>query len=314
MEIRQLRHFLAVVDNGSLSVAARKLRMSQGALTTSIKMLEKSLSTTLFTRTNHGMTLNEYGRSLEARARIVLSEIGQAESDIRELQGKERARVAIGAAALFSDHLLPQAMTHFRGAHPEIEVTIEHSNFDTALLRLRDGTIDCAFFTLTGRTLPRDLDVEVLLRGHRAFVITRSDNPLAKRRNLKARDVLAGPWLMTTPNTNFRTRLDGAFRAAGLTPPAPAMEYSVHGAARNLLRSGRYLAVISDGLVQEELAAGVLSVVDVPELEFEFDAGVVWRRGIALSAAAKTLVDVMRSFCAGIVAKPDTVPHQVLGA
>ena len=311
MEIRQLKHFLAVVDNGSLSVAARKLKMSQGALTTSIKMLERSLSATLFTRTNHGMALNDYGRSLETRARAVLTEIGRAESEIRELQGKERAKVTIGASALFSDNLLPLAVNRFRREHPGIEVTIENMYFDALMPRLRDGSFDYGFFSLSGRRLPRDFSVEVLLRGHRAYVITGAENPLARRRNLKAKDIWPGPWLAVAPPSNFREQFEAAFRAVGLSPPVPAMEYGVHGIVRKLLCSGQYLALISDGLVREEIDAGVLSVLDVPEFHVEYDSGVIFRKDIALTSMAEKLLDAVRVVCAEAKASEEVANRRV---
>jgi hypothetical protein len=55
VELRQLKHFIAVIDSGTVSVAARKLNMSQSALTTSIKTLERSVGTSLLTPTKQGI-------------------------------------------------------------------------------------------------------------------------------------------------------------------------------------------------------------------------------------------------------------------
>jgi DNA-binding transcriptional LysR family regulator len=96
MDLRQLRHFLTVVDCGSAGRAARRLGISQPALTKSIRSLERMLGAPLFTRSNEGMALNQFGRSLERRARSITIEVDRAEREIRELLGAERGRVVIG--------------------------------------------------------------------------------------------------------------------------------------------------------------------------------------------------------------------------
>ncbi|HLI20509.1 MAG TPA: LysR family transcriptional regulator, partial [Stellaceae bacterium] len=82
MELGQLKHFLAVIDAGSVGDAARDLGMSQGAMSNSIRALEKSLNTSLFERSPRGMRLTPTGKALEVRARIIAAEADVAADEI----------------------------------------------------------------------------------------------------------------------------------------------------------------------------------------------------------------------------------------
>jgi len=83
MELRQVEHFLAVVDQGSFTAAARASRIVQSALSTSIRNLERELGAALFERTTRRVTLSEAGRAFLPFARRVHTETGEAAEAVR---------------------------------------------------------------------------------------------------------------------------------------------------------------------------------------------------------------------------------------
>lgn len=89
MELRQSRHFLAIAVGGSLGDAARTLKMTQPVLTRSLQSRERGVGTPLFARTRKGMVLNQFGRALDVRARIIASSSGRAARQLRALFGLE---------------------------------------------------------------------------------------------------------------------------------------------------------------------------------------------------------------------------------
>ena len=87
---------MAVVDAGSIGAAARKLNISQPALTKSVKTLEAQLELPLLVRTARGVVPTRYGKVLYARARSAHTELQRAEEELRELAGERSGSVAFG--------------------------------------------------------------------------------------------------------------------------------------------------------------------------------------------------------------------------
>ena len=83
MDIRQCRHFVEIVDQGSYSKAALSIPISQSALTRSIQKLESDLETKLLDRTTRGLSLTGAGNRFYARAKFILREFEQAKAEIK---------------------------------------------------------------------------------------------------------------------------------------------------------------------------------------------------------------------------------------
>ena len=102
IELRHFRAFLAVVENGSLGEAAKRLKISQPTLTHIIQGLERGLGGVLFNRSSQGMKPNALGRALEARARVIAGEVSRAHREIGELLDVERGQIVIGGGPVFA--------------------------------------------------------------------------------------------------------------------------------------------------------------------------------------------------------------------
>ena len=104
VRLTQIRDFVAVVDAGSISAAARLLGVSQPGLTKSIRSLETELAVSLLQRTPRGVLMTRYGRAFYARARAAHSELDKAHQELVQMSGVHSGKVAIGfgpmAAAL----------------------------------------------------------------------------------------------------------------------------------------------------------------------------------------------------------------------
>ncbi len=96
MDIRQLRCFLATVEEGSLSAAALKLQLAQPSLSQSVAKLEEELDVQLLIRTPRGVTPTESGQALANHARAILEALALAEQDVRHFGGEPKGVVSIG--------------------------------------------------------------------------------------------------------------------------------------------------------------------------------------------------------------------------
>ncbi|GAA4283636.1 LysR family transcriptional regulator [Brevibacterium daeguense] len=124
MDARQLRCFLAVVDEGSFTRAATALLVAQPSLSQTIKGLERELGITLFHRLGRSVRLSEAGRELEGPARLVLRDLEAAKSHIQSLQGLRAGRVQIASMPSPGIEPLTTLVAGFTREHPEIVLDI----------------------------------------------------------------------------------------------------------------------------------------------------------------------------------------------
>jgi DNA-binding transcriptional LysR family regulator len=147
MEIREMRAFVAVAEEGGLSAAARRLHLSQSALSQVVQSLERQLGVRLLTRTHTGATPTAAGQVLVRSARALLAEHDRAVAEVVAL-GNDGAAVAgrlrIGVPLELPLDTLPSALAGLNVAHPETRVDIRHGSSAGQLARLTNGELDLA--------------------------------------------------------------------------------------------------------------------------------------------------------------------------
>jgi len=297
-ELRHLRDFLAVIESGSLGDAARRLNTSQPTLTRSMKLLEQAVGGAVFDRTPHGMRPTALGRALERRARIIVGEIGSAQRELDDLVSARRGKVVVGTGPLFALSILPRAVAQFQAKFPNIDVAIVQAQMRQTLDGLKTGDIDCTF-----HAAPDDLDPafthRVLLRGGRAVVVTRGDNPLAAKRRVSLKELAAQPWMLPRRPDIFRARIENIFARAGIAVSPPVLEYSsIIGSARFLLERPDLVTPYFDWFVAAETGHERLKALHAPEIVLSAASSIIYRRDAPLSPAAVKLLESVRAVCA----------------
>lgn len=142
MELRQLRYFVAVAEEGNISRAAQKIFLTQPALSRQIKALENEIGQCLLERSAHSIRLSPAGEALLPEARRLLQEADQMLERARAGDGV--ARLRIGYAPSLAAGVLPAAMESFRQAHPKTRVELFDLSTAEMLSRLQNGKLDAA--------------------------------------------------------------------------------------------------------------------------------------------------------------------------
>jgi DNA-binding transcriptional LysR family regulator len=302
VELRHIKQFLAIIDTGSFGDAARRLGMAQPSLSASIRALEEDLGATLFLRSNAGTRPNAFGRVLERRARLMVAEAERAEQEIGELAGVRRGHVTLACAPIFAQFIVPEAVARFRAAHPGVDVTIIEEALPWIYAAVKDGKID---FGLASHPpdLPEGFSSAVLLKNYATNIVARADHPLATRRRVAPAELAEATWLLPAYSSAFRVKLLDLLAKAGLAPPASSVEYTTVTTARALMLRGGYVGPMSQITVGDEIAAGILAVIRVPELSWRANAGTIFLRDAPLLPAASKLVEFVRNVTASIQRK-----------
>jgi DNA-binding transcriptional LysR family regulator len=146
MELRHLRYFLAVAEEGHITRAAARLGIQQPPLSQQIHALERELEVQLFRRLPRGVALTAAGEAFLTEARGILERVGEAGVAARRAARGETGRIGIGFTSSASFHpLVPRAIRAFRDDHPHVALSLEESGTGELVEAIQAGRIDAAF-------------------------------------------------------------------------------------------------------------------------------------------------------------------------
>lgn len=146
MELRHLRYFLAVAEEGHITRAAERLGIQQPPLSQQIRALERELEAQLFQRRPRGVELTDAGRALVTDARTILALVDRAVATVRQTAQGHRGRIAVGFTSSAPFHpFVPRVIRAFRDAYPAVALTLEENGTADLVQALRTGRIDAAF-------------------------------------------------------------------------------------------------------------------------------------------------------------------------
>lgn len=146
--MRQLRAFLAVLEERSFTQAAARLHLTQSALTVAVKSLEREVGLRLLDRTTRAVTPTLYGERLAGDAMRLLEGLDRALDDLRADAARERGAVAVAATATVIGHILVPALKALSQQYPGISVRLIEALTDEASRLLLAGDVDFAITTL----------------------------------------------------------------------------------------------------------------------------------------------------------------------
>lgn len=185
MELRQLKHFLAVGETGSITAAAKKLRLTQPALSRQIKALEEELGTALLERGAHSIQLTPAGELLLAESRKLVKFSDAMIEKVRAAAAGEPLRV--GYAPSLSDAFLSLAIERFTQFHPRVRVSLYDWSSAEMRTGLEDGKLDliiagpCSGVQEPVRWIP--------LRDYGWQLVMHANHPLGKKKRISAGDL-----------------------------------------------------------------------------------------------------------------------------
>ena len=192
MELRQLRHFVAVAEEGNISRAAQRIFLTQPALSRQIKALEDEIGQCLLERQAHSIRLTAVGEALLGEARELLQ---HAEQMIERVRGTGRGvRLRVGYAPSLAAGMLSAAVANFTQAHPNARVELFDLATKEMLAGLESEKLDVAVTVGQPRDT-RGLVWTPLARAAWQLAVHRN-HPLAQRKRVTPAEVAVEPLLV----------------------------------------------------------------------------------------------------------------------
>ena len=225
MELRHLRYFVAVAEEGSLTLAAdRRLHTAQPSLSRQIRDLEAEIGVQLLIRGPRGIELTAAGRAFLDHARLALSQVEAAGEAARRAAYPEQRTLALGFLSGWEPEWLPAVMHVLRDELPKIEVTIFTKHSPQLAKGLATGKLDAAF--MRPEEGHPDLVYKVLIT-EPLMVFLPSDHPLASHETIQPSDFIGETFIGLADQAPVaRTLIEHYFRRWGIdSQPAHRAEY-----------------------------------------------------------------------------------------
>jgi DNA-binding transcriptional LysR family regulator len=255
MNIRQLACFVAVVDEGSFTRAARAIGIAQPSLSQHIRALEDELTGRLIERLPRGIALTPAGRALLPEARAAVRAVERGRRGARAALALESGDLEIATVLSMAVGLLPRYIRIWRERYPDIGIRL-HEFRHRSLLEdaVEQGVADFAIGPLPVRTWEGPLEV---IAWEEFVVVVPPTDPLAIRRSIRLEELADREWVLYHQDHGLAGILEEICRRAGFTPRGSVRTSQAEGAAR-LASAGLGPALVPDNIVLPGIEGSVL--------------------------------------------------------
>ena len=242
MELRHLRYFVAVAEEGSLTLAAkRRLHTAQPSLSRQIRDLEYEVGVQLMRRSVHGIELTAAGRAFLDHARLALIQAEAAAEAARRAAKPAKPTFALGFLTGQEMDWLPEAMRILGDQLPNIEVTVSSQYSPDLADALMSGKLDVAF--LRREKTAGDL-AYTLVTAEPLVVVLPSDHRLASRHTIDPHEILSETFISVSNTAPaLRLLIDDYLKRSGLEIVA-SHEVDNLAMAMSLVASTRGVALL----------------------------------------------------------------------
>jgi len=212
MELYQLKTFVAIAQEGSLTRAAERVFTSAPAVSAQLKALEDELGVKLFERTSRGMALTEAGQGLLVDAERTLASAARMRSAAEQIRGAAQGLVRFGTVVDPVALRLGDVLLKLAERHPQVTLQLTQGLSYETLSAVQHGDLDCAYALsdseqVEGLELRRLGAVDLVITLPRALADARPDLTAAELANL--------PWVGTPPSCILRAHVDAFFASTG---------------------------------------------------------------------------------------------------
>lgn len=291
-----MARFLAVIENGSLAQAAKKLGLTQQALSASLANLEDELGARLFDRGPGGVTRpTAPGEALVTHARAQLAADQRAVQEIENISEGRRGTVTVGVGEAFAGEIMVAAVSAINQRYVDIRINLIEGYSEHLRYRLYDGEFDFIAAGVSAFELDPKFERDQIYSAD-DVVVCRKDHRLASKKNLTLADLTGYGWLVPYSRPADLNTIVETFVAQNLEPPTTLIGSDAYRIGMQLLESSDLLLMVSPALIEPELSSATptLCRLDVDEPTIRRHASLIYPAERPISAPAKLLLQEVR--------------------
>lgn len=288
MDTLNLKAFLCVARNGSFSLAAEQLHLTQPAVSKRVSLLEQHLGTRLFDRIGRRVTVTQAGLTLLPLAEDILQRIEKATQNIQDLSGKIKGKFRLVTSHHIGLHRLPTALRSYTSLYPDVEIDVQFQNSDDAISSIVGGDFDMGLVSLPTEIDPR-IDFQSIWYD-KLHVVVADLHPLSQLKNVSLIELSNYPAMLPDRKIRFVKEISDIFLSHNLT--------------LNILLSTNYLETIK-AMISVGYAWGVLPetmldddrlvIIPVSDLSLGRELGCIFHRNKSFNNPARAFLELLES-------------------
>lgn len=288
MKIIQLEYFCAVSRYHSITQAAQRLYVTQPAISSAIRELEKEFSISLFARTKNQMTLTKEGEAFYQKASGLLAAINQTSSELMDL-GRQITPIRIGIPPLLSTIFFPDMLIAFQKEYPGIPVELLEYGSIRAANRVQEDALDLALVNMNFYEIDK-LNSYQILSDRIVFCIS-PEHPMAKEKEVSIKMLREEPLIMYNTDSVQNTTLNALFESSGVKPNV-IMQASQLYTIENFIRNN-----IGGAFLYSSLLKNMYDLVGIPVTpDIRQEIGLVWKKGKYINSSVEKYIAFTRKY------------------
>ena len=292
MDLLQLEHFLAVVEERTFTRAAERVCRTQPAVSQSIKKLEDEVGAPLFARDVHEVSLTEAGRVLADYARRMVGLRDEAMRQVSELKALKAGTLSIAAHETAAVYLLPAPLRTYLQKFPDIRVGIYRSRLNEIPRQVMDRQVDVGFV----KDEPAFHELQSIeVHSDEMMCIASPQHPLASQTQVTVRDLGSEQFVLHHLCSATADMILRLFEQHGARCRVVAELWSFEN-IKNFVQEQVGLAIVPGVTVRQELRDGTLVRIPLRELAIPRRTLMIYREQGYVSDSARELIKIVRAF------------------
>jgi len=286
VEIRHLRHFLALYETKSYWRAAELCGLTPQALSKSIRRFEEALGVRLFDRDTRSVRPTLFAEEIALFARNIDAESNSLRRKLDSLLGTGTDQLAIGTGAAAATTLVGQAVVAVIQQRPNLAVNVVEGTYEGLMPRLLQGKLDIVVSIMTSDSVDRLIDSRVLKVEHYR-VYARAGHPLAGLERVPLGRLLEFPWIAGDDEDRVAEEVAASFAAVGLHAPVPKLRTNSVLFASSLMLQSDSLLILPAEMMRREHETGLAVAIDTDCRTWTRPTMVFFRRNSTVSPDAR---------------------------
>jgi DNA-binding transcriptional LysR family regulator len=294
--IQQMEAIIALVEEGSFSRAAKRMLLTQPALTKNIKNAEDCLGARMVNRSSAGISLTPEGKILYHYAKRVVKLREEAKEKILTLGKDTGGNVYLSASTIPSTYILPCALSDFDKANFHIHFHIKTADSEEAMNMVLDNEVEMGF--IGKKPLNKKLTEEALWKD-RLVLVASKEHPWSKKKSITLSELLNEPFVAREKGSATRELFESCLKKSksiSLSQFNICGELGSSEAIKEAVIAGWGVSVISIHAVSRELSQGLLCEIPIQGLSMERNFYLIYRRQFEFRPFHKTFINFIKNY------------------
>ncbi len=256
---KQLLAFATIVEEGSFSKAAKKLFITQPAISAQIKSMEKELEVTLIERGERGVILTKAGEMLYANSRVILNQYKVLEDALTQYKSTTMGSLRIGASTIPGEYLIPKYIQKYKKKNPKIRIFVDICDSKCVLDKVMNGEVAIGIIGFQ----PKESDIHALPFVKDALKLICAPN-LTFDDQTPLSQLLKAPHIFREMGSGTRAAIEKHFLKSGIQIERD-LDYTVLGSTKATLTAveqGLGLAWLSEHALEDALKLGKIKCLN----------------------------------------------------